>query len=222
MDMSSPSDDYPGYFYENASIFQEFFKRLDQKTTKRKKKSIGSQDIAPAWFGATIIASAQQGFSIIQRVDPAKKAAYKEFFKNTFLNLIAWYIFPLIFANNHKCPYMPREWITNFLDRRINSDPQNREDYFQSILEFMEAVKPKWWITPYKSIASQIGKDAQEAILIFVGMFLEACEEKEAENEQPLRKKLPPAPVNIDCSVSEFIETIEAIDKLRKDKGDTP
>lgn len=206
--------DYPMFFFSDAEIFYYLFKRIDEKATYREIKRTQNPDIEPSYFGEIVIMYSEYGFGAEERASPVEKEVIEEYNRETFLNLAAWYILPLLEAANRRCPYMSQNWTMEFLEK---IGAMNRQTYTSRIgntLDFMKKVKSKSWLTPFLDIGSQLGKNAQDSILILVGMFLEAYENEENSNEQSPQKRLPPAPININPSISEFIENIEAIDKL--------
>ena len=199
----------PQFFYEDADIFVQFFRRMDQKTTYRIIKQKNDANIEPSAFGLTIIQTSKLDFMFVKNADTQARPATQKFFRNAFLNIAAWYICPLIQANKKQCPYMTNTWMRNYLSKMDNLEKEERDERFDTTLKFMQSVRSEWWMYPYLKVASQLGKDTEEAILLFVGMFLAAHEEQKTHG--------------LNKSVVEFIELIPEIDELKnKNKGEDP
>ena len=162
----------PQFFYEDADIFVQFFRRMDQKTTYRIIKQKNDANIEPSAFGLTIIQTSRLDFMFVKNADTQARPAMQKFFRNAFLNIAAWYLCPLIQANKKQCPYMTNTWINNYCSKIDNLGKEERDEYFGTNLRFMRDVRQEWWMYPYEKVASQLGKDMQEEILLFVGMFL--------------------------------------------------
>jgi hypothetical protein len=191
----------PQFFYEDADIFVQFFKRMDQKTTYRIVKQKSDANIEPSAFGRTIIQASRLDFMFVKNTDTQARPATQKFFRNAFLNIAAWYICPLIQANKKQCPYMTNTWIHDYLSKMDTLEKEKRDEYFDTILRFMQDVRPEWWIYPYEKVASKLGEDTQETILLFVGMFLAAHEEQKTHG--------------LNKSIVEFIELISDIDNIK-------
>ena len=211
--MATPLD-YPHYFYENADIFYQFFKRLDKKATYQAIKQTKNTGIKPSYLGEIVIYISEKGFRAKSTTSSQERKILQKFSRNTFLNLAAWYIFPLFIANGRKCPYMPYIWIKSFLDGKTKGDPQLYREYISSVKEFMENVRPKWWMAPYKNIASTMGEKVQDNIVLLVGMFLRAYEDQIDGDISQQERGEERTPQKLDSEIIEFLEGIEAIDKL--------
>ena len=206
--------DYPKYFYENADIFYQFFKRLDEKATYQAIKQTKDAGIEPSYFGKIILNISEKGFLAKKDTSPQKRKFLQEISRDIFLNLAAWYIFPLFISNGKKCPYMPHVWIKNFMDKKTEGDPQLYTEYISDVKKFMESVTPEWWMSPYKDIGRQMGKATQDNIVLLVGMFLEAHEQQIDGNISQQEQGEERSPQNLDSEIIGFLEGIREIDKL--------
>jgi hypothetical protein len=196
----------PKLFYANADIVYYFFSRMDENTTYRVIGETKNPDIAPSYFGEIMIYTAENSFVAQNESDPTANAALIRFHQDTFLNIEAWYICPLLEANKRIWPYMPRSWIEAYVNKTKNlkkNSPHEYQVYLTGILDFVTGVGVDWWLYPYENILSQIGINAQENILIFIGMFLQACQE---QNTKEANKP------NLSPEVIKFLE--EATKKL--------
>jgi len=210
---------YPQLFYENADIFYHFFKRLDEETTTRMKKIAKIDNIPKAYFGQMVIDMSNMDFTISKNVAPDKKEAIKKFSRNTFLNLAAWYICPLLEANMRRCPYITSDWIKNFLTVSHKRSPAERSAYYDSIRAFINIAQAKKWIRALDGVATQLGKDAENYILLLIGLFLTAHEEQQYQRSLPsthAAEQETPKHIEIDLSpeIIEFLNSIKDIENL--------
>ena len=194
---------YPDYFYSDSGIFYCLFIRIDEKATHIKRQKIDDPQIEPSHFGEVVIMYSEYITPDKDQGSEVEKEAIVKSFQDTFLNLAAWYILPLIAAAKPNRPYMPENWTSAFLAKIQGMDDQSYEVYANDVLDFLKNVNSKGWMRPYEEIASKLGKDVQKSLLILVGMFLEAYREQMYEDLEP-----PPS------FVIDFIEGIEAVDSL--------
>ncbi|MFY9457626.1 MAG: hypothetical protein WAP23_01710 [Candidatus Spechtbacterales bacterium] len=200
----------PNLFYANADIVYCFFSRMDENATYAVIAQSKNPDAEPCYFGEIIIYTAENGFVIDDKSDPTEKAALKRFYQDTFLNVAAWYICPLFEANGRKWPYMPRSYVEAYIyetkDLKKNN-PDKYHEYLNGVFALINETEAKWWLYPYENVLSQFGEKAQENILIFMGMFLKACEEQKAKKRGATKTNLSP-------EVIKFLESIKEIEEL--------
>lgn len=205
--------DNPNFFFEEADLFFYLFKQIDKSTTFRVIKRTGDANIAPSFFGEEIILFSEVDYEIVRNANPAAAEALKHFSRNTFLNLAAWYVLPLIAANGYICPYMPSLWVKKFVKEKTLLGAERLQKYISDIYTFMESSEATTWVNPYKNIASRLGPDACRSILILIGMFLEAYEEQKNHSALPPPKKSGNADtVKLSPEVIEFLEGLDLTD----------
>ena len=211
--------DYPEFFFADANIFYYFFKRLDEKTANRIKKITKNEEIPRAYFGQMIIDMSKLDISIVADAPPNEKKAMRKFARNTFLNLAAWYICPLLEANRRMCPYMTFDWVKNFLNTANARNPADRRQYYDGIRAFISNARARNWKRALDDMAPQLGKDAETYILLFVGMFLAAYEEQKDQislppdyisgQDTPKRSRS-----NLNSQIVKFLQGIKEVDEL--------
>lgn len=202
---------YPQVFFEDAKMFFIFFPLMDQKATTTAIIKLENAEIEPSAFGQTVIRFAKQNFVtdreafmplLTREFDKDTQKTLQYFATHLFLNLAAWYICPLLAANNYFSPYMPRPWILKYLAEKRALTKEERTKYFKKIVAFLASVEDKRWVFPYDNLAGQLGPRGVGSLLFLIGMFLEAHEKNEAFTE--LRKKL----TNLASPVLEFLDTL--------------
>jgi len=219
--MTAPLD-YPHFFYSDTEIFRNFFNRMDKKATYRKIKQTKNLDIEPSYFGEIIIMYSEYAFLAEEQENQVEKEAIEKYTIDAFLNLAAWYILALLEAAKRKCPYMPNSWTNAFLTKIEKMDKQTYESYIEGVLSIMMEVDSKSWLTPYKDIGSQLGKNAQDSLLILVGMFLEAYEEQKGDETKSDKNTPQNNSYDLDPAIVEFLENIRAVDKLSEENKENP
>lgn len=202
--------DNPNFFLEEADLFFYLFKQIDKTTTFRIRKQARNANIAPSWFGEEVIIFSEIDYDIVKNANPTEAETLKHFSQDTFLNLAAWYLLPLIAANNYICPYMPQRWALRFLKEKLSLEVSELRKYFAEIYGFIENSEAKTWVNPYKTIASQLGQDACDSILLLVGMFLEAYEKQKNQTALPAPEKpSEDATKNLSPEVINFLEGLD-------------
>ena len=202
---------YPDYFYSDASVLFYLFERIDEKATHTKIKQDKDPQIEPSHFGQTVLLYSEYIFPDEDPGSEVEKEVLRKEFQDTFLNLAAWYILPLIQAAKPKLPYMPERWTKAFLNKIQEMDRQSYETYASGVLDFLTNVDSKGWMRPYEEIADKLDKTVQNSLLILVGMFLAAYEEQKDDGLKPL---LP--------SIVEFLENIREVDEIDSENKDNP
>jgi hypothetical protein len=157
--------------------------------------------------------------SIVADAPPNEKKAMRKFARNTFLNLAAWYICPLLEANRRMCPYMTFDWVKNFLNTANARNPADRRQYYDGIRAFISNARARNWKRALDDMAPQLGKDAETYILLFIGMFLAAYEEQKDQiflspdyisgQDTPKRSRS-----NLNLQIVKFLQGIREVDEL--------
>lgn len=166
-----------------------FFNAIDQEATNSASMRMGNTRIDPSAFGNTVIDFSNQDLRSNEYILltkwgkatllPQAVSRFRELtaadVSTLALGIISWYIRPLVSANGQRCPYIPRWYADQFLEKLDALTPLDQLAHFERMITNLREHLNGQWVAPILQFGVQhINQRGVVRIASFIHLFLRA------------------------------------------------